>query len=80
MEHKKTLKELFESRKNELSEKLSTLSLPKDASKIQSVVTDYLNDLFDSDGEFRQNLTQSEDYILQAAMSLLNAQQSMIGE
>ena len=30
MEHKKTLKELFESRKNELSEKLSTLSLPKD--------------------------------------------------
>ena len=80
MEHKKTLKELFESRKNELSEKLSTLSLPKDASKIQSVVTDYLNELFDSDGEFRQNLTQSEDYILQAAMSLLNAQQSMIGE
>ena len=80
MEHKKTLKELFESRKNELSEKLSTLYLPKDASKIQSVVTDYLNDLFDSDGEFRQNLTQSEDFILQAAMSLLNAQQSMIGE
>jgi hypothetical protein len=80
MEHKKTLKELFESRKNELSEKLSTLSLPKDASKIQSVVTDYLNELFDSDGEFRQNLTQSEDYILQAAMSLLNAQQSMVGE
>ena len=80
MDNKKTLKELFESRKNELSEKLSTLSFPKDASKIQSVVTDYLNDLFDSDGEFRQNLTQSEDYILQAAMSLLNAQQSMIGE
>ena len=80
MEHKKTLKELFESRKNELSEKLSTLSLPKDASKIQSVVTAYLNELFDSDGEFRQNLTQSEDYILQTAMSLLNAQQSMIGE
>lgn len=80
MSKKLTLKELFESRKEELSEKLESLSLPKDSSKIQSIVTDYLNDLFDSDGEFRQNLTQSEDYVLQAAMSLLNAQQSMIGE
>ena len=80
MESKKTLKELFESRKEELANKLKDFSLPKDASLVQSTVTNYLNDLFDSDGEFRQNLTQSEDYILQAAMSLLNAQQSMIGE
>ena len=54
--------------------------MPKDAVKIQTAVTNYLNELFDSDGEFRQNLTQSEDYVLQAAMSLLNAQQSMMGE
>ena len=80
MATKGTLKELFESRKEELSEKLKSLSLSKDSSKIQSIVTDYLNELFDSDGEFRQNLTQSEDYVLQAAISLLNAQQSMIGE
>ena len=80
METKKSLKELFESRKDELAGKLTGLSLPKNAVKIQAVVTDYLNELFDSDGEFRQNLTQSEDYVLQAAMSLLNAQQSMIGE
>ena len=69
MATKGTLKELFESRKEELSEKLKSLSLSKDSSKIQSIVTDYLNELFDSDGEFRQNLTQSEDYVLQAAIS-----------
>lgn len=80
MTTQKTLKELFESHKEELSEKLGSLSLPKDAPKIQSAVTDYLNVLFDSDGEFRQTLTQSEDYILQAAMSLLNAQQAMASE
>lgn len=77
---KTTLKALFESRKDELTKKLTNLSLPKDAVLVQQIVTNYLNDLFDSEGDFRQNLTQSEDYILQAAMSLLNAQQSMVGE
>lgn len=72
-----TLKELFESRKDELAQKLSSLSLPQDAARVQSIVTDYLNNLFDSNGDFRQNLTQSEDYIMQAAMSLLNAQQGI---
>lgn len=80
MTTKKTLKELFESRKDELVGRLTGLSLPKDAVQIQTIVTDYLNELFDSNGDFRQNLTQSEDYVLQAAMSLLNAQQSMTGE
>ena len=75
-----TLTELFESRKEELAKKLDNLSLPQDATKVQTIVADYLNQLFDSNGNFRQNLTQSEDYILQAAMSLLNAQQSMVGE
>lgn len=77
METKVTLKELFESHKEELVKKLENHSLPKDASKVQTIVADYLNQLFDFEGEYRQNLTQSEDYILQAAMSLLNAQQEM---
>ena len=80
MDTKTTLKALFERRKDELAKKLTNLSLPKDAVLVQQIVTNYLNDLFDSEGDFRQNLTQSEDYILQAAMSLLNAQQSMVGE
>ena len=75
---KKTLKRLFESQRDVLAQRLDGMKLPKDAEKAQAVVSNYLNELFDSDGEFRQNLTQSEDYILQAAMSLLNAQQSMI--
>ena len=80
METKTTLKALFESRRDELSQKLANLSLPKDAALVQQIVSNYLNDLFDSEGDYRQNLTQSEDYILQAAMSLLNAQQSMASE
>ena len=80
MENKMTLKKLFESHKDELSLQLTGLTLPRDAQKIQLVVSNYLNGLFDSDGEFRQNLTQSEDYILEAAMSLLNAQQAMVQE
>ena len=77
MTTKMTLKELFESRKEELAQKLERFSLPQDAARVQSIVTDYLNNLFDSNGDFRQNLTQSEDYIMQAAMSLLNAQQGI---
>lgn len=76
----KSLKELFESRKDELARQLEGFSLPKDSNKIQLAVSTYLNTLFDTNGEFRQNLTQSEDYILQAAMSLLNAQQSIVSE
>lgn len=72
-----TLKSLFESNKGELQQKLSGLKLPQNANKIQQVIAEYLNELCDSNGEFRQNLTQSEDYILQAAMSLLNAQLEM---
>lgn len=71
---------IFESNKPVLKEKLEGLSLPSDATKIQRIINDYLNDMFNSDGEFRQNLTQAEDYILQAALSLLNAQQAMTKE
>jgi len=74
----KKLQELFENKKNELTEKLKNLSLPQDADKVQKVVAQHLDDLFNAEGDFRQGLTQSEDYIMQAAITLLNAQQSMV--
>lgn len=77
---KKTLKQLFESQQELLAQRLDGLSLPKDANKVQEITAAYMTELFDRNGEFRQSLTQSEDYILQAALSLLNAQQSMIVE
>lgn len=77
MEEKVTLSSLFNSRIDELEQKLSGLHLPSDAEKVQKVIADYLKELFDNEGAFRQSLTQSEDCILQAAMSLLNAQQEM---
>jgi len=77
---KKTLKQLFESQQEVLAQQLVGLSLPKDTKKVQEVTATYMAELFDRNGEFRQSLTQSEDYILQAALSLLNAQRSMIGE
>lgn len=77
---KETLKNLFESRKEDLRNLLQNLELPKDAAKIERVVSEYLNNLFDKNGEFRMQLTQSEDYILQSAMSLLNAQQAILAE
>ena len=80
MNTKLSLKSLFESNQEKLADKLTHFVLPKDAAKIQNTVKDYLNELFDSNGDFRQNLTQSEDYILEAAMSLLNAQQAMVTE
>lgn len=80
MAEQKTLTTIFESNKSVLEERLEGLSLPSDASKIQKIINDYLNEMFNNEGEFRQGLTQAEDYILQAALSLLNAQQSMIKE
>ncbi len=74
---KVSLQKLFESRKEQLSAKLDGMSLPKDTDAVYKAVYDYFNEVFDADGEFRQNLTQSEDYILQAAISLLNAQRDM---
>lgn len=71
-----SLKSLFESNKGELEQKLTGLKLPKDASKIQQLISDYLSRLFELDGEFRQNLTQSEDYILQSTLRILTAQEN----
>ena len=77
MQTKQTLASMFEANKQALENELKGLSLPKDSNKIQSIVTNYFDSLFDQDGSYRQSLTVSEDYILQAALSLLNAQQEM---
>lgn len=77
---KTTLYSLFVESKDELSEQLSGLTLPSGAHDVQEKVINYFNRIFDADGDFRQNLTQSEDYILQAALSMLTMQQSMMGE
>lgn len=78
-EYKKSLKSLFEQSKSTLSTKLESLSLPRDAQKVEDIVSCHLNDLLDSTGEYRQTLTQSEEFILLSAMNLLRAQQAMIG-
>ena len=58
---------------------MESLSLPRDAQKVQDIVSHHLNGLLDSTGEYRQTLTQSEEFILLSAMNLLQAQQVMIG-
>lgn len=78
MESRCTLTGLFESNKSELKSKLAGLSLPQDAEKIRSIIESYLQHMFNQEGEFRQNLSQAEDYILQSALMLLNAQQEMV--
>ncbi len=72
-----SLKNLFESKKDRLSSQLAGFTLPQNTDAVYKTVYDYFNEVFDADSEFRQNLTQSEDYILQAAISLLNAQKEM---
>lgn len=72
-----TLVAMFESDKATLEKALIGLTLPKDGEKIQKIVANYFDTLFNKDGDFRQNLTLGEDYILQAALSLLNAQQEI---
>ena len=78
MESRCTLTGLFESNKSELESKLAGLCLPQDAEKIRSIIESYLLQMFDQEGAFRQNLSQAEDYILQSALMLLNAQQEMV--
>ena len=77
MNTKITLVSLFDKNRTLLEKELQGLMLPDDADKVQNIISNYLNTLFESDGEFRQQLTLSEDYILQAALSLLNAQQEI---
>ncbi|MDE6336189.1 MAG: hypothetical protein K2L34_06430 [Muribaculaceae bacterium] len=73
-----SLSSIFNETKDELASSLSGLMLPKDSKEIQVRITQYLNNVCDEENEYRQNLTQSEDYILQSALSMLNAQCEMV--
>lgn len=75
-----SLQALFEQNKQQLQASLAGLSLPQDAQKVQSIIVKFLASLITEDGEFRQSLTMSEDYILQAAFSMLTAQQDIAEE
>lgn len=61
-----TLKSVFESNKHQLADSLKGLSLSLDSEKVQSTKTSRFNVLFDEKSNYRENLTQSEDYILQS--------------
>lgn len=74
---KVSLQNLFTGKEEQLKQSLSGLSIPQDNHKIQAIIYETISSLFIEDGEFRQNLTLSEDYILQAAISLLNVQQEI---
>ena len=78
MEQTKTLRALFEQNKETLASQLESLSLPRDAQRVQDIVAQHLNYLLDSSGEYRKALTQSEEFILMSALNLLQAQQAMI--
>ena len=80
MNSKTTLVSLFNKDRETLENKLEGFVLPKDAEKIQQIVCNFLNSMFENDGEYRQQLTQTEDYILQAALGLLNAQHNIAKE
>ena len=78
--NEKPLFSLFSENKEKLEGKLQGLSLPKDVKAVESIVEDFFTDIFNENGEYRQHLTQSEDYILQAAINIINAQCSMTVE
>ena len=80
MENAHTLASMFEENKQALEKELVGLTLPKDAGEIQNLVSRYLNSLFENDGEFRQHLTQAENYIINDVVDLLNVQQEIINE
>lgn len=80
METKQTLTSMFETNIEVLEKELSNLTLPADAGKIQNIISQYLNTLFENESVYRQSLNQSEDYILLAAIELLYAQQNIAKE
>lgn len=75
-----TLRSVFAKNKDGLIDSLKGLSLPKDSIRVQTILTDHLSALFENDNGFRQNLTESEDYILQAVLRLLYSQQDIAKE
>lgn len=77
MNNKRSLVSMFEANRQALEKELAGLMLPNDANKIQNLVSEFFDKLLGENGEFRRGLSLPEDYILQAALSLLNAQQEM---
>lgn len=75
-----SLKSIFAQRKNQLSDELKELTLPKDANKVQKAVADLFEELFERNDAFRQSLTEAEDYILQSTILLLQAQHNITTE
>lgn len=71
-----SLQVLFETNKQRLSDNLEGMTIPKDSETIQQNISTFFSDLLLEEGEFRQGLTQSEDYILQAVLAILNAHQA----
>ena len=71
-----SLQVLFETNKQRLSDNLKGLTIPKDSETIQQNISTFFSDLLLEEGEFRQSLSQSEDYILQAVLAILNAHQA----
>ncbi len=78
MPEEKSLRSLFELAKPELEKSLYGLQLPKDSSKIQNIVTKQMNKLLNEDSDFCLGLTMAEGYMVQAALSLLNAEQGLL--
>lgn len=72
-----SLKSIFENSKEKLSQELTGLVLPKDAEAVQNVVANHLCELFENDNVYRQSLTESEDYILQSTIRLLQSEQNI---
>ena len=71
-----SLETLFVDSEQKLREGLENLTVPKDTERIQSIISEHFSNLLMEEGDFRQNLTQSEDYILQAVIAILNAHQA----
>lgn len=70
-----TLTTLFDKEKHSLESQLSGLEMPQNADKVQNIISGFLNMLLDDQGEYRQNLTKSEDYILQAGIALIGSKE-----
>lgn len=80
MKTKCTLVSLFNKDRGILEKELEGFELPKDNDLIQRIISEYFNKLLENDNNFRQSLTESEDYVLQAALSLLSTEQEFVGE
>ena len=78
MESYKSLKKLFNVKQSILSDELNSFVLPDDSQKACDIVLKHIEELLDPYGEYRQSLTQSEEYMFLSALNLVNMQQVMV--